>query len=866
MTRPPDVSSLVGYVIGKCKLLRVCGRGAMGTVYEGQHTGLDIDVAVKVLPPHLASNGNLVQRFLREAKLAAKLNHSNTVRVYDVGEESGYYYLVMEFVRGSDALALVKTYGPQSAAVVADIGAGAARALSHAHAAEVVHRDIKPANLMLPEGGGVKVADFGLARALASDSGLTMTGAVMGTPDYMAPEQAQGKMAGPAADAYSLGCTLYHLFVGRPPYSASNPMAVALMHVTNRVLVPEDRQRDEADRTLAKIIFDLTEKDVNKRPSDMNLIAERLAAIARMRRKATQKLVSEGGTLFDTAGLKLQTKIWEASQMRAASSQVAAAASTAAAGTPVPKPAAPPPPMVDDATRKKLQPALDALKNAASQARAKAGSEILPMPAPIADVSDLTPELVREAKARARRSSGSMPAVPSELGEERPKRGGTNPPSTPTEDRTASGRRAGVAAGSNVDDAGWEEYSAKAFPTFERTDSSAGVATRQAAQPASADASAPWATRKTVAPPTDRAVVSGDMMAADRGTTGGRRAKKSSGSGIGILVVLLLLGGAAFALWYFYFQPKTNATNNAGIELPPLDSFVVESRVWAAHKPGSAVTDIANLGNTQKFVSAGFDGSAHLWGPPYEAKLHSYSPGGGSFKYLASNHDGSRVVVATGDGRVISLTGGNLGVSNDKLGQAGEVTSLVWALRGVMFTDAKGNLLRTDGSAPIVVSKTGAAVTAAVINGDDLWLATAANELALYDIKSQEPQFKKGFQNLPGAIDKLVATSLGVFAIVGGTVRSVTEAGLSEPRYSVSDKVACASGARDGKNEYLVVVAGGALTYLDVRAAQGNFQIACSLQLPADVGLTSLSPGPLPRSVIGGTRDGKLIMWTEKKK
>jgi serine/threonine-protein kinase len=255
----PEQKSLVGYTIGKCKLLRICGRGAMGTVYKGTHQGLDIEVAVKILPPHLALNSNLVERFLREAKLAARLNHVNTVRVYDVGEEAGYYYLVMEFIDGTDALELLRRNGPQPAWVVADIGAGAARALDHAHKNDVIHRDIKPANLMLPNTGGVKVADFGLARALASESGLTMTGALMGTPDYMAPEQAQGATVGAVADAYSLGASLYHLFVGKPPFTGATPMAVALQHVTSRISVPSITEREWLQifhiSTLALIVY-----------------------------------------------------------------------------------------------------------------------------------------------------------------------------------------------------------------------------------------------------------------------------------------------------------------------------------------------------------------------------------------------------------------------------------------------------------------------------------------------------------------------------------------------------------------------------------------------------------------------------------
>ena len=302
--KPPQQTSLVGYTIGKCKLLRVAGRGAMGTVYQGRHLGLDIDVAVKILPPHLANNSNLVERFMREAKLAARLNHINTVRVYDVGAESGYYYLVMEFIEGADALALIKQHGPQQAHVVADIGAGTARALFHAHESGVIHRDIKPANLMLPETGGVKVADFGLARALASESGLTMTGAVMGTPDYMAPEQAQGQDVGREADVYSLGGTLYHLFVGRPPFTGPTPMSVALQHVTSRIVVPEEMVRTAADKELTRLIHACTSKEPAKRPSDLSVLEERLTEIARSNKK-TAKLLYEGATLFATAGFKL---------------------------------------------------------------------------------------------------------------------------------------------------------------------------------------------------------------------------------------------------------------------------------------------------------------------------------------------------------------------------------------------------------------------------------------------------------------------------------------------------------------------------------------------------------------------------------
>ncbi|MCL4731259.1 MAG: serine/threonine protein kinase, partial [Planctomycetes bacterium] len=459
---PPEQKSLVGYTIGKCKLLRICGRGAMGTVYKGMHGGLDIEVAVKILPPHLANNSNLVERFLREAKLAARLNHANTVRVYDVGEESGYYYLVMEFIDGTDALELVRKYGPQEASVVADIGAGAARALASAHANNVIHRDIKPANLMLPNNGGVKVADFGLARALASESGLTMTGAIMGTPDYMAPEQAQGVAVGPKADVYSLGATLFHLFVGRPPFAGSTPMAVALQHVTNRIVVPEDRIKDDAGMKLTRVIHEMTQKDHTKRPGDLDAIASKLADIARLNRR-TRKLLFEGATIFATTGFKV-----DAEAINKQKEQEAAAA-------------------IDKGRVE--SPHLDALRKAAEKARTSSPAlpamgpgmtDTPPRPATGAvkaapqippELAELTQDMVREAKARARRSSGEIKALPRDA-DTGVRRATSNPAMSPHRDtRPGSGsssRRKTVQNPEKIDESEWESYAAKSFPTFQK--------------------------------------------------------------------------------------------------------------------------------------------------------------------------------------------------------------------------------------------------------------------------------------------------------------------------------------------------------------------------------------------------------------
>jgi serine/threonine-protein kinase len=216
-------------MLGRYELLEQVGSGGMAVVYRGRDTALDREVAVKLLHPHLASAKESRARFSREARAVARLAHPGIVEIYDyAGDAAVESYLVTEFVRGRTLRAFAQEVGLGHPELGALVGRALADALVHAHSAGVIHRDLKPENVLVREGEppALKLADFGIARILASDERMTMTGALVGSPHHMAPEIVEGRDADARSDLFSLGTILYWLAAGKLPFAAANPTAI----------------------------------------------------------------------------------------------------------------------------------------------------------------------------------------------------------------------------------------------------------------------------------------------------------------------------------------------------------------------------------------------------------------------------------------------------------------------------------------------------------------------------------------------------------------------------------------------------------------------------------------------------------------
>ena len=240
----------------------------MASVYEARDTGLDRAVAVKLLGENLAGDEELRKRFLREARLAARLSHPNVVNVFDAGEHDGRPYIVMELVDG-DSLAERGRVPPDEARGLA---LQAARGLAHAHDAGLVHRDIKPGNLLLRLEGTLKIADFGIARA-AEATALTQAGTVLGTAAYLAPEQALGEEVTPAADVYSLGAVLYELLTGRPPFEFDS-LADLAEQQRRMAVTPVRELAPETPRALEDLVMRCLARNPSYRPTAEELVRE----------------------------------------------------------------------------------------------------------------------------------------------------------------------------------------------------------------------------------------------------------------------------------------------------------------------------------------------------------------------------------------------------------------------------------------------------------------------------------------------------------------------------------------------------------------------------------------------------------------
>jgi serine/threonine-protein kinase len=263
----------VGTTFAGYRIERVLGRGGMSVVYLAEHPRLKSDVALKLLAPELAENDVFRERLLRESRLAASLSHPNVIPVYDTGEEDGVLFISMRFVDGPDLRRLLRDEGPLSPERTVTLCTQVAAALDAAHLRGLVHRDVKPANILVEVAPWhVYVADFGLTKHTDARSGATASGLV-GTVDYMAPEQIQGRAVDGRADVYALGCVLFECLTGRPPFQLENDVAVIWAHMRS-----DPPQPSEIDRSLPRAIDAIVRRALAKDPEDRYATCGELAS------------------------------------------------------------------------------------------------------------------------------------------------------------------------------------------------------------------------------------------------------------------------------------------------------------------------------------------------------------------------------------------------------------------------------------------------------------------------------------------------------------------------------------------------------------------------------------------------------------
>lgn len=255
---------MIGKIIDNHKIVDRLGEGGMGMVYKAKHLSLSRMVAMKVLPEHMTRDSSFVQRFSNEARAIASLNHPNIVHVYDVGKEGdNCYYYTMELVDGVSLEDIEKKSGPLPIKRAASIVSSVAKALAYTHKRGIVHRDIKPSNIMIDKSGQVKLTDFGLALKKKAER-LTVEGGLIGTPEFMSPEQVVGKTATAQSDIYSLGVVFYEMITGRSPFAAATPLAV-IEKIRTKQPSPPRSIRPEIPPAIEQIIMKMMARNPNAR-------------------------------------------------------------------------------------------------------------------------------------------------------------------------------------------------------------------------------------------------------------------------------------------------------------------------------------------------------------------------------------------------------------------------------------------------------------------------------------------------------------------------------------------------------------------------------------------------------------------------
>jgi len=277
---------------GRYQVIEELGRGGMGMVYKVFDTDIKEKIALKVLRPEIALNAETVERFSNELKLARKISHRNVCRMFDLGKTEGTTFITMEFVPGENLKSFMKRIGrlPEEKAIA--VAKQVSEGLREAHRLGVIHRDLKPQNIMIDEDGNARIMDFGIARSVKS-KGQTEAGMIIGTPDYMSPEQAEGREADARSDIYSLGAVLYEMVAGRTLFTGDSSMSVAVKHITQAPLDPQE-VNSQISGGMNRLILKCLEKDREKRFQD---IEELLLALGDLEKSAETAAVPQGPRL-----------------------------------------------------------------------------------------------------------------------------------------------------------------------------------------------------------------------------------------------------------------------------------------------------------------------------------------------------------------------------------------------------------------------------------------------------------------------------------------------------------------------------------------------------------------------------------------
>ncbi len=291
-------SQMIGTVLsGRYRLEAKLGSGGMSTVYLARDTTLDRPVAVKVMHREMSEQADQLERFRQEARSVAKLSHPNVVAVIDAGEDGGHPFIVFEYVEGETLKQRINRIGALDAQEALAYAIEVARGLTVAHARNMVHRDIKPQNVLIDSEGRAKLTDFGISRQLEKD-GMTATGRVLGTTDYVAPEQAMGRGVDQRSDVYSLGVVLYEMLTGQVPFTADSQVGVAMKHV-NETLPDVQQRRPELSAAAALVVERATAKDPGERYADVGEMIDDLSTALEVEAARAGHSTGEATSILD---------------------------------------------------------------------------------------------------------------------------------------------------------------------------------------------------------------------------------------------------------------------------------------------------------------------------------------------------------------------------------------------------------------------------------------------------------------------------------------------------------------------------------------------------------------------------------------